>query len=92
MSKSGKAKLHAGEKVKRAPEPRSAPSVKAPPGDSLPKVSAASLARRKAALLDELRGQEVTPARQLDIRSELSAEPMASTPILSYAEIQRLGD
>ena len=56
-----------------------------------PSVPAGSLARRKHALLDELRSSDVSAERQIEIRAELDESPMTETPILSWAELQRLG-
>ena len=49
-----------------------------------------SLARQKAHLLAELRDAETGPVRAAEIR-ELIDGPLADVPILSYAELQRLG-
>lgn len=55
------------------------------------KPSAASLARRKHALIDELRDENTPLTRQLEIRAELDGA-LADVPNLSHQELSRLGD
>lgn len=49
----------------------------------------ASLIRRKAALLDEWRSPDTDPKRRDEIRAEIDG-PLASVPIMSHAERERL--
>lgn len=51
-----------------------------------------SLARYKVALVNELKSAEVNPERQLAIHIELKRPEVVSIPVLSYAELRRLGD
>ena len=86
-----KAKRKSPSKAKStAKEKTPAKTSSAPKAASKPKHSAASLARRKAALVAELRELDLTSERRIAIDAELAEEPMASTPILSYDELRRL--
>ena len=69
--------------IQRAPERVSEPVVPSP--------SAGSLARHKAGLIAELKSERITPERQAAIRAELEQRPMSKTPILSHAELRRVG-
>lgn len=74
--------------------PRRVKRRSAPLGDEASQPSppsAGSLARRKRALIDELKSQDVTAERQAAIAHELDGASLRSTPILSHAEIRRLG-
>ncbi len=53
--------------------------------------TAGSLARRKRALIDELKSADTSRERQLEVHAIVEGE-LADVPILSYAEISRLGD
>lgn len=55
------------------------------------KPSAASLARRKRELIDELRSEHTAVARATEIHKILRTE-FAGVPILSHQELSRLGD
>ena len=76
--------------VRRKPTTPPEPVQEAPKPPPAPKHSPGSLARRKATLISALKSPALHPVRELEIRAELEQEPMASTPILSQAELRRL--
>lgn len=79
-------KKPAKPKVTSKAKPKAKAEPKAPPK---PKHSFGSLARRKAALVDQLRDR---PGNEAEIRAELEGELLAPVPVLSHQELQRLED